>query len=65
MLGDYLPYYECRTYDKNGKLIKIELIPPRYDVLENQEGFFGKRFRSRDDYKHDGNGAGNPDGPEL
>jgi len=24
------PYYECRTYDKNGRLVKIELRPPTY-----------------------------------
>ena len=41
------PYYECRTYDKNGQLMKIELRPPLYGVSEYQKILYSKVFYSR------------------
>ena len=41
------PYYECRTYDKNGQLMKIELRPPIYGGSEYQKILYSKVFYSR------------------
>jgi len=65
MQGDYPKYYECRTYDKNGKLIKIELRPPHYDVLETQEGFFGRRLSYGDGSKYNRDGTRKSNRPEI
>ena len=51
-----VPFYECKTYDAHGTLIKTELRPPRYEVSRYQEGFYGRHFygRSGSDYNSDG-----------
>ena len=49
------PYFECRTYDKNGQLIKIELRAPLYAASKYNKIFYSSNFSSHLRGDDDGN----------
>ena len=62
------PYFECRTFDKNGQLIKIELRAPLYAASKYRKIFYSRNFSSHLRGDDDSNGsrkATDPEGTRL